>query len=107
MADTVLNNNAFGSGSLGNSSNNNLRPTKPFGLNVRVPERTIQQVTETVKSVVVPKDGGLFGYFAKNEDVFNGNVAKETEKLFVQGFNTTQIIKGASLEPVSKFEMHM
>ena len=39
MLNQNLNNKALQNGS------NNLRPSKPFGLNVRVPERTIQQIS--------------------------------------------------------------
>ena len=55
MADLInqnnlgANNNTLNAGSAGSNSNN-LRPSKPFGLNVRVPERTIKQICDCRRS---------------------------------------------------------
>ncbi len=105
MADILnknLNNNALQSGS------NNLRPSKPFGLNVKVPERTIQQITESVKANASSNISGIFKYLEKNENVFNGTVARQLDDLFVQDFNTKQILKNAeSIENKASFVMDM
>jgi len=105
MAD-VLNKNV-NSNALQNGSNN-LRPSKPFGLNVRVPERTIQQITDSVKSTATTGISGIFKYLERNENVFNGTVARKLDDLFVQDFNTKQILKDAeNAENKASFVMDM
>ena len=105
MADMLnqnLNSNAL------QKNSNNLRPAKPFGLNVRVPERTIQQITETVKTSATSGVSNIFNYLAKNEKVFDGTVAKQLDDLFVQDFNTKQILKNAeNTENKATFVMDM
>lgn len=90
-----------------NNSNNNLRPFKPFGLNVKVPERTLKQIGKSITENAGSSVGGLFTYLKENENVFNGKVTKESDNLFVQNFTTSKILKDAELEPTHKFEMHM
>lgn len=53
---------------------------QPFGMNIRVPERTIQQVQETAGSTVNGLWGSLFNYIDENQDVFTGDVANEISK---------------------------
>jgi len=105
MADMLnqnLNNKALQNGS------NNLRPSKPFGLNVRVPERTIQQISETVKTNATSGVNTIFKYLEKNENVFDGTVARQLDNLFVQDFNTKQILKNAeNTENKATFVMDM
>ncbi|MBR2525569.1 hypothetical protein IKE67_03800 [bacterium] len=106
MADMLnqnLNNNAL------QNKTNNLRPAKPFGLNVRVPERTIQQITESVKANASSGVSGIFKYLEKNEHVFDGTVARQLDDLFVQDFNTKQILKNAdkNTESTASFVMDM
>ena len=101
MLNQNLNKNAF-------QSNNNLRPAKPFGLNVKVPERTIQQISETVKANATSGVSSIFNYLAKNENVFDGTVARQLDDLFVQDFNTKQILKNAeNTENKASFVMDM
>ncbi len=105
MAD-MLNNN-LNNNSLQNGSNN-LRPSKPFGLNVKVPERTIQQIGETVKANATSGVSNIFNYLAKNEQVFDGTVARQLDDLFVQDFNTKQILKNSeTVENKASFVMDM
>ncbi len=105
MADMLnqnMNNNAL------QNNTNNLRPARPFGLNVRVPERTIQQITETVKSSATSGVSTIFNYLAKNEKVFDGTVARQLDDLFIQDFNTKQILKNAeNTENKATFVMDM
>ena len=104
MADMLnqnLNKNSF-------QGNNNLRPAKPFGLNVKVPERTLKQISETVKSNATSGVSNIFNYLAKNENVFDGTVAKQLDNLFVQDFNTKQILKNSeTVENKATFVMDM
>ena len=93
---------------LNQNLNSNLRPSKPFGLNVRVPERTIQQITESVKANATSGVSGILEYLEKNERVFDGTVAKQLDDLFVQDFNTKQILKNAeTTENKASFVMDM
>lgn len=101
MTGPALNNNSF------SNNGNNLRPFKPFGLNVKVPERTLKQLSKTIKENTVSSPVSLFGYLAKNDNVFSGKVASETDKLFVQGFNTAKILQNAEIEPKHKLDVHM
>ena len=97
MADLINQNNLGANNNALNAGNNNLRPSKPFGLNVKVPERTIKQIGIN----------GIFSYLAKNENVFNGTVNKQLDNLFVQDFNTKQILKDADMHAGHHFEMDM
>ena len=45
------------------------RPYKPFGLNVKVPERTIQQAGETLEELVKSPAAPLFEFLEENEAV--------------------------------------
>lgn len=60
---------------------------RPFGLNVRVNDKTLKQASETLSisagSVLSP----VFDYLESNEKVFNGEVATEINKVFAQSFN--------------------
>ena len=60
------------------------RPYKPFGMNVRVPERTIQQAAETLENLVKAPTTPLFEFLEENEGVFNGDVAYEINKTVAQ-----------------------
>jgi hypothetical protein len=62
------------------------RPFKPFGMNVRVPERTLQQAGETLENIVKAPATPLFEFLEENEAVFNGDVAFEINKTNAQNF---------------------
>ena len=62
------------------------RPYKPFGMNVRVPERTIQQAEETLENLVKAPTTPLFEFLEENEGVFNGDVAYEINRTVAQNF---------------------
>ena len=62
------------------------RPYKPFGMNVKVPERTIQQAAETLSEIVKAPTTPLFEFLEENESVFNGDVAFEINKTVAQNF---------------------
>lgn len=101
MLNNNLNNNTFQNGS------NNLRPSKPFGLNVKVPERTLKQLGESIKTNTTSGVTNIFNYLERNEKVFDGTVSKQLDSLFVQDFNTKQILKAADKTAGHKFEMDM
>ncbi len=62
------------------------RPFKPFGLNVKVPERTLQQAGETLEGIVKAPVAPLFEFLEEHEEVFNGDVAFEINKTNAQNF---------------------
>ncbi|MEI3269990.1 MAG: hypothetical protein V8S20_01390 [Candidatus Gastranaerophilaceae bacterium] len=62
------------------------RPYKPFGFNVQVPERTLQQAGETLENIVKAPATPLFNFLEENESVFNGDVAFEINKTVAQNF---------------------
>ena len=62
------------------------RPYKPFGMNVRVPERTIQQADDTLENLVKAPATPLFEFLEENEGVFNGDVAFEINRTVAQNF---------------------
>jgi hypothetical protein len=62
------------------------RPYKPFGFNVQVPERTIQQAGDTLANIVKAPADPLFSFLEENEGVFNGDVAFEINRITAQNF---------------------
>lgn len=90
-----------------NANNNNLRPYRPFGLNVRVPERTLQQIGETLKNTAKEPINGLFEYLSKNENVFDGTLQKESDSLYKQGADTTKLMRQANVEKPHTLDIHM
>ena len=82
---------------------------KPFGLNVRVPERTMQQAGESISKVATGAVDPLFKYLEENEEVFNGDVGMEINSIVAQSFNTGVLLRHADEEVNGKpsFDMHM
>ena len=60
---------------------------QPFGLNIKVPTRTIKQSQETAQGVVSSLWEPLFNFIDQNQNVFTGNVANEIEKYNLMMFN--------------------
>ena len=60
---------------------------KSFGLNIIIPERTIQQSKVTINKAIE----GLFNpfgeYFEQNKQVFSGDVASQIDKYNTLNFN--------------------
>ncbi len=76
-----------------NSQFNFNRPYKPFGFNVQIPERTIQQAGETLGSIVKAPADPLFTFLEENEGVFNGDVAFEINKTVAQNFTIGSMMR--------------
>lgn len=76
---------------------------KSFGLNIRVPKRTIKQSQDTLNSRVNSVWQPLFNFFEDNKDVFNGNVAEEIEKYNLMSYNTGAILR--SSDPKRNFDI--
>ncbi|MEI8378467.1 MAG: hypothetical protein WCF95_08020 [bacterium] len=60
---------------------------RPFGLNVKVPERTLKQAGDTLQNTAGGVLTPLTDYLEDNEKVFTGEVAKEINKIFSYCFN--------------------
>lgn len=60
---------------------------RPFGLNVRVPDRTLKQAGETLSSTAGGVLSPMLDYLEDNEKVFTGEVSAEINKIFAQSFN--------------------
>jgi len=58
-----------------------------FGLNVKIPERSIRQIGKTASDTANGVLAPLFNYLEDNETVFNGDIAKETIRYYDTSFN--------------------
>lgn len=88
---------------------NGLRPYKPFGLNVHVPEAeaTLAKISETVKAAASTNYGVISKYLANHDDVFSGKVAQEIGSINHEQDMTARILDKADIAKPRKFEMHM
>ena len=69
--------------------------SRSFGLNVKVPVKTIEQIGKTANSVANGVLDPLFTYLEENENVFNGDLTKELNKKRVANFNMELIMSAA------------
>ncbi len=69
------------------------RPYKPFGFNIQVPERTIQQAEQTLGNLVKSPAEPLFNFLEENEGVFNGDVSFEIAKINAQNFTIGSMMR--------------
>lgn len=75
------------------SENNILK--HPFGLNIKMPERTIQQGKDTISQAVGGVWQPLFNFIEDNQPVFSGKIAEEIEKYNLMSYNTGAILRNA------------
>ncbi len=66
---------------------------QPFGMNIKVPTRTIKQTKETAQGVVNNLWEPLFNFIDENQNVFTGNVANEIEKYNLMMFNVGSALR--------------
>lgn len=66
-----------------------------FGLNVKVPQRTIKQIGKTVGETASGVFEPLFSYLEENENVFSGDVTHELNRLRSENFNTALVLQAA------------
>lgn len=71
---------------------------QPFGLNVKVPDRTLEQIGKTIGDTAGGVIEPLFTYLEENENVFSGDVVKELNKMRAENFNTTMILQAADVQ---------
>jgi hypothetical protein len=63
--------------------------SQTFGMNIKIPEKTLQQIGKTGSNVAGGVFEPLFTYLEENENVFSGDITTELNKLRVANFNTT------------------
>ncbi len=81
--------------------------TQRFGLNVKVPERTLKQIGKTTGDVAGGVLEPIFNYLEKNENVFSGNIEHELNRIRTANFNTTLMMDAADEKvngPKPKFD---
>lgn len=69
---------------------------QPFGLNIKVPEKTLKQLEKTAQGSVGGIFEPLFEFISDNQNVFSGDVARQIEK-----YNALQYNIGATLRAQS------
>lgn len=92
-----------------NSQFNFNRPYKPFGFNIQVPERSIQQAEQTLGNLVKAPTEPLFNFLEENEGVFNGDVAFEIARTNAQNFTIGSMMRMEDVKVNGqnpKFDMH-
>ena len=65
------------------------RPYKPFGMNVKVPqkgEQTLKLAGNTLENIIKSPTEPLFNFLEENEEVFNGDISYKINKLFAESF---------------------
>ena len=67
----------------------------PFGLNVKVPTRTLQEAQKTLETQVSNLWTPVFDYLKNNEDVFNGNVSDMINVYNRQTYNLGAMMREA------------
>lgn len=60
---------------------------QPFGLNVKLPTRTIEQIKQTAQGTAGGVWEPIFSFINDNQEVFTGNVAEKIEKYNLMMFN--------------------
>lgn len=78
------------------SENNILK--QPFGLNIKVPTRTIQQGKDTLGLAVGGVWQPLFDYIGENQSVFTGKISEEIEKYNLMSYNTGAVLRNAQVQ---------
>ena len=89
----------------GEYSHNWKRTPRPFGLNVRVPQAPIGtrnkrefrngNFAEIIKEMALAPITPVIDYFKANENIFNGNVAKEIASIQKQQKITAELLQDA------------
>lgn len=75
--------------------------SRSFGLNVKVPQRTIKQAGKTLENTATGVFEPLFSYLEENENVFSGDVRKELNRSYVEKFKMEAVLGQADGEKPS------
>ncbi len=65
----------------------------PFGLNIRIPTRTLQEAQRTLEKQVSSLWTPMFDYLEKNESVFNGDIVEQIDKYNRATYNLGAIMR--------------
>lgn len=78
----------------------------PFGLNITLPKKTIQEVQKVVQQEVQNISVNPFlEYFEENDKVFSGEVSKEIRKYQAQIYSLGQVMREG--QPHSSFNANV
>lgn len=69
--------------------------SQTFGLNIRVPEKTLGQIGLTAGNVAGGVLEPLFTYLEENENVFSGDIVHEINRINAQNFTMGMILQSA------------
>lgn len=69
------------------SFNSFFNGAQPFGMNVKLPEKTMQQIGKTATDVAGGVFEPIFSYLEENENVFSGDIVHELNKTRSATFN--------------------
>lgn len=69
------------------SFNSFFNGAQPFGLNVKLPEKTMQQFGKTATNIAGGMIDPVLDYLEQNDNVFSGNIVHETNKLRAASLN--------------------
>lgn len=73
--------------STNSSFTNFFNNSQTFGMNIKIPERTLKEVGKTASNVAGGVLEPLFTYLEENENIFSGDISKEVNKINVINFN--------------------
>lgn len=80
------------------SFSNFFNNSRSFGMNVKVPERTIKQMGQTLEHTATGVFEPLFSYLEENENVFSGDIKKELNRTNVEKFKMEAALSQADGE---------
>lgn len=77
------------------SFNSFFNNSQAFGLNIKVPEKTIEQIGKTGTGIAGRVFEPLFTFLEENENVFSGDISHELNKIHTANFNTSLLMNQA------------
>ncbi len=69
---------------------------QPFGMNIKMPVKTVQQVEKTAQGSVNNLWAPLFNFINDNQNVFTGDVWKQIEKYNALSYNIGAALRADS-----------
>lgn len=66
---------------------------QPFGLNIKIPTRTVQQGQDTINHAIGGVFEPLFNFISENQNVFTGEISEQIEKYNLMSYNTGAILR--------------
>ncbi|MBQ4122177.1 hypothetical protein IJD44_00405 [bacterium] len=78
----------------------------PFGLNIALPQKTIQEIQKVAEQEIENLTVNPFvDFLADNDDVFSGKVAEEIKKYNAQLYTLGQVMRAG--QPITTFSAEM